>query len=35
MERKKMKIEHLAVGYNSEEEADKFYIEFVEMKKYD
>ena len=33
MERKKMKIEHLALGYNSEEEADKFFIELLGLNK--
>ncbi|MFX1308443.1 MAG: VOC family protein [Promethearchaeota archaeon] len=28
-----MKIEHIAVGYNSEEEADKFFIELLGLKK--
>ncbi|MFX1391785.1 MAG: VOC family protein [Promethearchaeota archaeon] len=28
-----MQIEHIAVGYNSEEEADKFFIELLGMKK--
>ncbi len=31
--KKKMKIEHIAVGYNSEEEADKFFIELLGLKK--
>ncbi len=28
-----MKIEHIAVGYNSEEEADNFFIKLLGMKK--
>ena len=28
-----MQIEHIAVGYNSEEESDKFFIELLGMKK--
>ncbi|MFX1366402.1 MAG: VOC family protein [Promethearchaeota archaeon] len=28
-----MKIEHIAIGYNSEEEADKFFIKLLGMKK--
>ena len=28
-----MKIEHIAVGYNSEEEADKFFIDSLGLKK--
>ncbi len=28
-----MKLEHIALGYNSEEEADKFFIELLGMKK--
>jgi hypothetical protein len=28
-----MKIEHLAVGYNSEEEADQFFINLLGLKK--
>jgi hypothetical protein len=28
-----MKIEHIAVGYNSEEEADKFFISLLGLKK--
>jgi catechol 2,3-dioxygenase-like lactoylglutathione lyase family enzyme len=28
-----MKIEHVAVGYNSEEEADKFFIDLLGLKK--
>jgi hypothetical protein len=28
-----MRIEHLAVGYNSEKEADKFFIELLGLKK--
>jgi len=31
--RKKMKIEHIAVGYNSEEEADRFFINLLGLKK--
>jgi len=31
--RKKMKIEHIAVGYNSEEEADRFFIDLLGLKK--
>ena len=30
---KKMKFEHIAVGYNSEEEADKFFIDLLGLKK--
>lgn len=30
---KKMKIEHIALGYNSEEEADKFFINLLSLKK--
>lgn len=30
---KKMKIEHVAIGYNSEEEADKFFIDLLGLKK--
>jgi hypothetical protein len=28
-----MKIEHLAIGYNSEKEADKFFIDLLGLKK--
>ncbi|MBY8990780.1 MAG: VOC family protein [Candidatus Lokiarchaeota archaeon] len=28
-----MKVEHIAVGYNSEEEADKFFINLLGLKK--
>ena len=28
-----MKIEHIAVGYNSEEEANKFFVELLGLKK--
>ena len=28
-----MKIEHVAIGYNSEEEADKFFIDLLDLKK--
>ncbi|MFX0004192.1 MAG: VOC family protein [Promethearchaeota archaeon] len=28
-----MKIEHVAVGYNSEEEADKFFIDLLGLRK--
>ena len=28
-----MKIEHIAVGYNSEEEADRFFIDLLGLKK--
>ena len=28
-----MKIEHIAVGYNSEEEANKFFIDLLRLKK--
>ncbi|MFX1389589.1 MAG: VOC family protein [Promethearchaeota archaeon] len=28
-----MKIEHIAVGYNSEEEADNFFINLLELEK--
>jgi len=31
--RKKMKIEHIAVGYNSEEEADRFFIDLLGLNK--
>ncbi|UCD00509.1 MAG: hypothetical protein JSV23_06345 [Promethearchaeota archaeon] len=30
---KKMKIEHIAVGYNSELDADKFFNELLGLKK--
>jgi len=30
---KKMKIEHIAVGYNSEEESDEFFIGLLGLKK--
>lgn len=30
---KKIKIEHIAVGYNSEEEADKFFINLLGLNK--
>ena len=30
---KKMKIEHVAIGYNSEEEADKFFSDLLGLKK--
>ena len=33
IKRKKMKIEHVAIGYNSEEEADKFFIDLLGLKK--
>ena len=33
LKRKKMKIEHVAIGYNSEDEADKFFIDLLGLKK--
>ena len=29
----KIKFEHIAVGYNSEEEADKFFIDLLRLNK--